>query len=155
GIDRSDARLRERAVGRDLDLVAEERAGAAAELADREREEPDRHLLAGRDDHVHLAIVRIVLDLARELEQAVGLSRHRGDDDGDLMTRGLGREAARRDVLDPLDVADRGAAVFLDDQHARAAAYWIIAFMATDVLVVLCTLPPGDAAAGIARAVVE
>jgi periplasmic divalent cation tolerance protein len=27
--------------------------------------------------------------------------------------------------------------------------------MATDVLVVLCTLPPGDAAAGIARAVVE
>jgi len=28
-------------------------------------------------------------------------------------------------------------------------------FMATDVLVVLCTLPPGDAAAGIARAVVE
>jgi periplasmic divalent cation tolerance protein len=27
--------------------------------------------------------------------------------------------------------------------------------MATDVLVVLCTLPPGEAAAGIARAVVE
>ena len=30
-----------------------------------------------------------------------------------------------------------------------------MAFMATDVLVVLCTLPPGEAAAGIARAVVE
>lgn len=27
--------------------------------------------------------------------------------------------------------------------------------MATDVLVVLCTLPPGEAAAGIARAIVE
>ena len=116
-VDRHDPRARERAVRHDLALVAEERARLAAGGADRERDEADRDLLAGRDDHVDLAVVRILLELAGELEQAVGLARHRGHDDRDLVALALRREAARRDVLHAVDGPDRGPAVFLDDQH--------------------------------------
>ncbi len=95
--------------------MTEERAGLAAELADRQRDQPDRDLLPGRDDDVDLAVVGVVLDLAGQLEQAVGLARHRRDHHRDLVTGALGRDAALGDGGDALDGADRGAAEFLND----------------------------------------
>ena len=43
--------------------MAEERARLAAERADRERDETDRDLLAGRHDDVDLAVVVVIVDL--------------------------------------------------------------------------------------------
>ena len=78
---------------------------------------PDGDLLAGRGDDVQLALVGDLGDLLGELEQAVGLARHRRDDDDDVVALALRREAAARDVADAFDGADRGAAVFLNDEQ--------------------------------------
>ena len=56
-VDVLDARARERAVGQDADLVAEQRHRLAALGVDGERHEPDADLLAGRRDDVQLALV--------------------------------------------------------------------------------------------------
>ena len=66
--------------------------------------------------HILLALARPVGDLGDELQQAVGLSGHRGDDDHHVVARSLGRDAAARHVLHPLGISDRGSAVLLDDQ---------------------------------------
>ena len=56
-VDVLDARARERAVGQDAHLVAEQRHRLAALGLDRERDQADAHLLAGRRDDVQLALV--------------------------------------------------------------------------------------------------
>ena len=96
-VDRLDARARERAVGDDAHLRAEERLRAAARLLDGERDQADRDLLAGRRDDVELALVSgggSVVDLLGEREQAVGLARHRRDDDHDVVARALRRRGS-------------------------------------------------------------
>ena len=117
-VDVLDARARERAVGEDPDLVAEQRPRLAALGVDREREQADRDLLAGRRDHVELALVgqRSAICLARPSRRLVS------PDIAETMTTTSWplrwrREAAPRDVADAFDGADRGAAVFLHDQQ--------------------------------------
>jgi hypothetical protein len=91
-------RLRERAVGQDAYL----RAGVAlrldADLVQRDRQQADRHLLAGRRDDVELARIRLRRDLLREPEQPVRLAAHRGHDDRpvDAPAPCSARRAARR-----------------------------------------------------------
>ena len=53
-------------VGANLDLVAEKRLGLAAELADGQGEQAGGNLLAGGDDDIDLAVVRILAQRARE-----------------------------------------------------------------------------------------
>jgi 2-polyprenyl-6-hydroxyphenyl methylase/3-demethylubiquinone-9 3-methyltransferase len=55
----ADAGARERAVGEDLHLVAEQRHRLAALGVDRHRQQAHRHLLAGGRHHVELALARI------------------------------------------------------------------------------------------------
>ena len=97
--------------------MAEEAARLPAEPLDRQRDEADRDLLAGRRHDVLLALVRALAGLARELEQPVGLAGHRGDHHHHVVPRPLRREGAAGDVPDAVDVAHRGAAVFLDDER--------------------------------------
>ena len=94
-----------------------------AQLLQRDREQADRDLLAGGGDDVELARIGVRRELAcASAEQAVGLAassptrRRRAGG-----PRAEARDAPR-DVLDALDAADRGAAVFLDDQcHGDAS----------------------------------
>ena len=120
-VDGLDARARERAVGQDADLVAEERDARlppSAWMAS--ATQADRDLLAGRGDDVELALVGDLADLLGELSR-----RLVSPDIAETMTttswplRCVARQRAR-DVPDALDGADRGAAVFLhDEQGAR------------------------------------
>ena len=95
----------------------EQRDRLAALGVDRQRQQADRHLLAGRGDHVQLALVGQVGDLLGQAQQAVGLARHRRDDHHHVVALALRREAAPGDVADALDGADRSSAVFLHDQQ--------------------------------------
>ena len=88
-----------------------------AELEQRHGQEANRHLLAGRGDHIELARVRVRLDLPGERDQAVGLARHRGGHDDEVMARLAPLGDPARDVLDPLDRADRRAAELLYDKR--------------------------------------
>ena len=67
-----DLRLRMAPVGDDPGLRAGERDGLVAEVVDRHRAERIRDALAGRDEHVVLARVRLRRDLVREPDQLVG-----------------------------------------------------------------------------------
>ncbi len=116
-VDVLDARARERAVGQDAHLVAEHRDRLAALGVDRQRQEADRHLLAGRGDHVQLALVGQGGDLLGQAEQPVGLARHRRDDHDHVVPLALRRQAAPGDVADALDVTDGSSAVFLHNQQ--------------------------------------
>ena len=119
-VDRLDARAREGRVGDDAHLRAEERLRRAARLLDGERHQAHRDLLARRRDDVELALVLgrgLVVHLLGELEQAIGLARHRRDDHDDVVTRLLRGDAAPGDFADALDRADRGAAVLLHHEH--------------------------------------
>ena len=79
--------------------------------------------LAGREEHVLLARVRIVRDLAGEVDQPVGRVAHRRDDDADLVA-GRGRlDDATRDALDLVGARDRRAAVLLDDDAHGPETY--------------------------------
>src|SRR5262249_10137067 len=76
-------------------------------------------LLARGHDDVDLAVVRILVDLLREREQAVGLAGHRRDDDGDVVALALRLQTALGDALHARDGAHGRAAVLLHDEHAE------------------------------------
>ena len=88
----------------------------------RDRQQADRHLLAGRRDDVDLARIGIRRQLLRQREQPVRLAGHRRDDDDELVALRVEARDALRDVADALDRADRRAAVLLDDQRHHGAA---------------------------------
>jgi hypothetical protein len=117
-VDRADARAGVRAVGADADLVAEERPRRDPTGVERDREQRRGHLLAARHDDVALARQRLGRQRARELQEPVGLARHRRHHD-DQAARARRRLDAPRDLLDALDRADRGAAELLDDERLR------------------------------------
>jgi hypothetical protein len=101
--------------------MAEEAARLSLELLDGQREEPDRHLLAGGDHHVLLALARPLGEVGGELEEPVGLARHGRDDDHHVVAVLAGGEGAARHVADSIEVADGGSAVFLDDEGHEGA----------------------------------
>jgi hypothetical protein len=120
-LDGEDACLGERGVGDDRNLPAGIAPRLEPDSLQGERQQPDRHLLAGRGNDVELARAGIGVQLPREPEQAVGLARHRGGHDHQLVA--LGGEAGHtaRDLADSLDAAHGGSAVLLDDQRHGVA----------------------------------
>ena len=85
-------------------------------LLQRDREEPDGHLLAGGRDDIELARIGMRRQLLRQRDQPVGLAAHRRDDDDELVSLAMKARDPPGDIADAVDAADRGAAVFLDDQ---------------------------------------
>ena len=119
-VDAEDARLGERVVGQDAHLPAGVALGLVAHFLERDREQSDRHLLAGGRDDVELPWIGVGRELLGERQQAVGLAGHRRHDDDELVTLAMEARHAARHVLDAIGGADGGAAVFLDDQgHLR------------------------------------
>ena len=100
-------------------LAAGERARRDAAFAQRHGQQRDRHLFAGGQQHVHFARIRFARDAGGEVDQPVGVIAHGGDDDGDAIAALAHGGDFFGDALDQLDGADRGAAVFLDDQGHR------------------------------------
>ncbi len=44
----------------------------------------DRNLLAGGEQHVHLARFGLLAEAARKVDESIGAVAHRGDDDGEV-----------------------------------------------------------------------
>jgi hypothetical protein len=105
------------AIGDDAGLGAGERDGAEAQPLESEGEERDGLLLAGGKKHVDLARSGLGIDLAGELDQAVGDAGHGGDDDDEPMPLAVGFRHTRGDMADALGRADGAAAIFLDDER--------------------------------------
>ena len=100
----------------DAGLRAGERDRLAAERIDRHRGEGDRGLLAGGEEHIHLALGRAARNLAGELDQAIRHPRHRRNHHHHRVPLPLRGEDPPRHIHDPLGIADGSAAEFLDDQ---------------------------------------
>ena len=119
GRDVLDAGLGVGAVGDDADLGAGEADGLLAERLDGHGHQGDGDLLAGGQEHVHLAGRRLVGDLAGQLDQLVGGVAAGADDDDDLVAGLLGADGPAGGGHDPLRVGHAGAAEFLHDQSQR------------------------------------
>ena len=119
-----DARVHVAVVRDDAGLAAGEADGVAAQLANRHRQQRHRNPLAGGEQHVQLAPVRIRGDLLRQPEEIVGGVAHRGDDHDQIVTLAPGAHHPIRDLLDAAHVRDARAAVLLDnDRHCRMAEW--------------------------------
>ena len=101
GGDVSDACLGVKAVGDEPDLGAGETDRRDAQAADGHGHQGDADLLAGRQQHVHLAGGRILGDLLGQLDQLVGGMPAGRDDDQHLVAAvvSLDRAASRRQDL--------------------------------------------------------
>ena len=91
-----------------------------AERVERHREEPDRHLLAGGEEHVHLAGIGRRRHRARRARRGASVVLPIAETTTTMRWPWAADCATRlRDVHDLLGVGDRGAAVFLHDQLAH------------------------------------
>ena len=104
GRDVLNLRLGVNAVGDDAGLRAGQGNRGNVERVQRHRRERDRRLLAGGQQHVHLALARQRHDFLGQLDQAVGHAAHRGDDHDDLVALLAIFRHARGDILDPLRI---------------------------------------------------
>ena len=127
GRDLADLRLRVHGVGDDPGLRARERDGLVAEVVHRHRDERAGDPLAGREEHVELARVRLRRDLARELEEPVGRVAHRRDGRDDAHAALARLDEPLRDVLDLVGIGDRRAAELHDDGLGAGRAHVLIA----------------------------
>ena len=73
-------------------------------------------VFAGREQHIHFALVGCGETSLRELDQVVGHARHGGNDRDDAAIFPLRLDETLRDVPDAFGSADRCAAIFLNDQ---------------------------------------
>ena len=94
--DLDDARVDMAVVGDDARLAAGEADGVAAQLADRHREQRHRDPLAGGQQHVQLAPIRVGRHLLGHRQQVVGRVAHRRHDDDDVVAQLPGAHDARR-----------------------------------------------------------
>ena len=102
------------------DLMAGVRTRGAAVCLQRHREQRDGHLLAGGEQNVELAGIGALLNVVREIEQAVRLAAHRGNDDDDIVAPLASAPDFRGNMRDPLEAPDRCAPELLNDQsHGR------------------------------------
>ncbi len=119
GGDALDACLGVGAVGDDADLGAGKADGLLAQGLDGHGQESDGDLLAGGQEHVHLAGRRVLGDLAGQLDQLVGGVAAGADDDDDLMAFAFGADGPAGRRHDALRGRHAGAAEFLHDQTHR------------------------------------
>src|SRR6516162_2298529 len=113
-IDMLDARLAMYAVGTEGDLPAQPRARIDPEVLKREREQAGSDLLAGGDNDVIFARVMHEARLARPIDKLVRNSRHCRDDDSHLVSGVDFAPDPLGNVLDAIDIGERGAAEFLN-----------------------------------------
>ncbi len=115
-----DARLGVGAVGADRHLPAGVADGLHALGLQRDRQQADRDLLAGRRDHVELALQRARDARRRQFlgqpEQAVGLAAHCRRDDDHLVAGAGPFGDPLGDIADALGRPHRGAAVLVNDE---------------------------------------
>ena len=116
GSDVENFRLGVHTVGHDTGLCAGQRNGLGIHALQGHGEKRDGRLLAGGKEHVHFALARTFADFAREFDQGIGHAGHGRDHNDDFVACFLSFEHAPGHVLDPRGIADRSAAVFLDDE---------------------------------------
>jgi 2-polyprenyl-6-hydroxyphenyl methylase/3-demethylubiquinone-9 3-methyltransferase len=102
-------------VGDDARLRAGERHRGHVQRVQRHGRERDGLLFTGGKQHVHFALAGQRHDFLGQLDQVVCHAAHRGNNDDDLIAPGAIFSHARRDIFDAVGVADRRAAVFLND----------------------------------------
>jgi hypothetical protein len=73
-------------------------------------------LLAHSEEHIHLTLIGMRIERFSAANQLIRHAGARRNDDHDLVTRIIGFLDSLRDVLDPIDISDRSAAVFLNDK---------------------------------------
>ena len=100
----------------DAGLRPGQRDGLDARGLERHGHERAADVLAGGEQQVHLARVRVVRDGGGQLEQVVGRVAHGADDDDEVAAVATVSRDARGDVADALSIRKRGAAVLLDDE---------------------------------------
>ena len=104
-------------VGANARLTAGEGARRTPFAGEAHAEQRDAHLLTGGEQHIQFTPGRAVTHLTRQLQQAIGLSTHGGQHHDHIVAHVTGCLYPVRDALDALQIAHRGAAVFLDDQR--------------------------------------
>jgi hypothetical protein len=72
------------------------------------------HLLAGREQHVHLARRRVIGNLLCQIDERVSLMPHRTDDHHDLLAILLGTNRPPRSHTNLFRIGDTRAAEFLN-----------------------------------------
>ena len=103
-------------VGLDAGLGAGERDRVDAQRVQGHGRQGNGRLFAGGEQDVHLALVGQRHDLLGQFDEIVGHAAHGGNDHDDLVAPGAIPRHARRDVLDPVGVADRSPAEFLNNE---------------------------------------
>ena len=121
GVQALDARAGIGAVGDEAGLPAGQADGRDADLLQGHGQQGDGDLLAGGQQHIHLAAGRAVRDLLRFGDEVVGGIALRRDHDDDVVARiaGVGHDAGH--VEDAAAVLDRSTAEFLYDQ-----CHWLL-----------------------------
>ena len=87
-----------------------------AQRVEGHRDERRALVLAGGEEDVELARVRLVGDRGGQAEQLVRGVAHRGDDDDEVVAGGALAGDPARDALDAVRAGDRRTAEFLDDE---------------------------------------
>jgi hypothetical protein len=113
-VDMTDARLGVRAVGEDAHLAAGVGTGRLAARLQRDAQQRDGDLLAGGEQHVHLARRRAPGNFLGHFQQPVGFTGHGRDHHDHVVALLAVPDHLVGDVLDALQAANRSAAVFLD-----------------------------------------
>ncbi len=113
-------RLGVRAVGLDADLRPGHAHCLVAQRLDRHRHQRHAHLLARREQHIHLARRRVVVDLVGQVDQHVGAVPHGADDHHHLVAVLMGANRLPRRGQNLFTVGNAGAAELLHNQrHGR------------------------------------
>ena len=119
-IDLANTRLVVGTVGADMDLGTGIGARGTATLFQRHAEQRDGDLFAGGQQYVEFPGHRVVGDLGRQVQQAIGFAAHGGHHDHDVIAALAPVADLVGHVPDAFRRADRGAAVFLNYQsHIR------------------------------------
>ena len=105
-----------RAGGVDASLTTGDRHRIDAKLAQSHRDQRNRLLLAGSQQHIEFAFAGITRKIFGHLDEAIGHARHRGNHCDHLIARIASAFDARGDIAHAIDRADGSAAVFLNDE---------------------------------------
>ena len=117
GRDVPDPGLGVKAVGHQSDLGAREADRRHAQALDGHRHQGDADLLAGREQHVHLAGGRVFGDLLGQRDQFVGRVPAGRDDDQNLIAALMGLDRPPRRRQDLVGIRDAGPTKFLNEQR--------------------------------------
>jgi hypothetical protein len=110
-----DARIDMAIVGDNARLAAGEADRIAAKLADRHGKERHGDALAGREQHVQFAPVRVGRHLLGHREEIVRRVAHRGHDNDDVVRLASRAHDALGDTFELLHVGYAAAAILLND----------------------------------------